>query len=174
MKSSRPRAGIVMDAALLFARAAFAADFSASPASGVAPSAVSLSHPHESGKNVGRKPVARVPLPRADFAVECDNSATIATGDSCTILGCGGPVYLDTNRRRLCFLPGGSSHWWPNTPGGEATMPILLWYLPYTMFSGACDLVLSEFETQVTGERRIEFGEPLLEADEPVGATGFN
>jgi hypothetical protein len=27
-------------------------------------------------------------------------------------------------------------------------MPILLWYLPFTMFSGACDLVFSEFETQ--------------------------
>ena len=26
-------------------------------------------------------------------------------------------------------------------------MPILLWYLPFTMFSGACDLVFSEFET---------------------------
>jgi hypothetical protein len=31
-------------------------------------------------------------------------------------------------------------------------MPILLWYLPYTMFSGACELVFAEFETQVSGE----------------------
>jgi hypothetical protein len=31
-------------------------------------------------------------------------------------------------------------------------MPILLWYLPFTMFSGACDLVFSEFETQMAGE----------------------
>ncbi len=27
-------------------------------------------------------------------------------------------------------------------------MPILLWYLPFTMFSGACDLVFAEFETK--------------------------
>jgi hypothetical protein len=31
-------------------------------------------------------------------------------------------------------------------------MPILLWYLPFTMFSGACDLVFSEFETQPSEE----------------------
>ena len=31
-------------------------------------------------------------------------------------------------------------------------MPILLWYLPFTMFSGACDLVFSEFETQIASE----------------------
>ena len=56
-------------------------------------------------------------------------------------------------------------------------MPILLWYLPYTMFSGACDLVLSEFETQTAGERSVEFGEPLGETDEPdqwVRQSGFN
>ncbi|MBV9970646.1 MAG: hypothetical protein JO228_11740 [Xanthobacteraceae bacterium] len=28
-------------------------------------------------------------------------------------------------------------------------MPILLWYLPFTMFSGACDLVFAELETQL-------------------------
>jgi hypothetical protein len=34
-------------------------------------------------------------------------------------------------------------------------MPILLWYLPFTMFSGACDLVFSEFEAQMAkGGRR--------------------
>ncbi len=31
-------------------------------------------------------------------------------------------------------------------------MPILLWYLPFTMFSGACDLVFAEFETQLNEE----------------------
>jgi hypothetical protein len=41
-------------------------------------------------------------------------------------------------------------------------MPILLWYLPYTMFSGACDLVLSEFEIEPAGEAP-EFGEPPRE-----------
>jgi hypothetical protein len=41
-------------------------------------------------------------------------------------------------------------------------MPILLWYLPYTMFSGACDLVLSEFELHTTGDEPEEFDEPPL------------
>jgi hypothetical protein len=31
-------------------------------------------------------------------------------------------------------------------------MPILLWYLPFTMFSGACDLVFAEFTPQVDEE----------------------
>jgi hypothetical protein len=30
-------------------------------------------------------------------------------------------------------------------------MNILLWYLPYAMFSGACDLALSKSETQADG-----------------------
>jgi hypothetical protein len=47
-------------------------------------------------------------------------------------------------------------------------MPILLWYLPFTMFSGACDLVFSEFETQAASVWPAEFGEPLREADEPA------
>jgi hypothetical protein len=48
-------------------------------------------------------------------------------------------------------------------------MPILLWYLPFTMFSGACDLVFSEFETQAAANvSPAEFGEPLREADEPA------
>ena len=46
-------------------------------------------------------------------------------------------------------------------------MPILLWYLPFTMFSGACDLVLSEFETQVAGEWSTGSGEPPPESDDP-------
>ena len=28
-------------------------------------------------------------------------------------------------------------------------MPILLWYLPFTMFSGACDLVFAELGSQL-------------------------
>jgi hypothetical protein len=47
-------------------------------------------------------------------------------------------------------------------------MPILLWYLPFTMFSGACDLVFSEFETLTSSERLVEFGEPLQDAEEPA------
>jgi hypothetical protein len=31
-------------------------------------------------------------------------------------------------------------------------MPILLWYLPFTMFSGACDLVFAELAPQVDEE----------------------
>jgi len=43
-------------------------------------------------------------------------------------------------------------------------MPILLWYLPYTMFSGACDFVFSEFEAAAGNEPRLaEFGEPQQE-----------
>src|SRR6516164_6138938 len=34
----------------------------------------------------------------------------------------------------------------------EAIMNILLWYLPYAMFSGACDVVLSESETRTDGK----------------------
>jgi hypothetical protein len=33
---------------------------------------------------------------------------------------------------------------------------ILLWYLPFAMFSGACDLMLSESDTQTDGERPAE------------------
>jgi hypothetical protein len=31
-------------------------------------------------------------------------------------------------------------------------MPILLWYLPFTMFSGACDLVFAELVPQTDVE----------------------
>jgi hypothetical protein len=43
-------------------------------------------------------------------------------------------------------------------------MPILLWYLPFTMFSGACDLVLSELEIQVN-EEPADFDEVGPEED---------
>jgi hypothetical protein len=39
-------------------------------------------------------------------------------------------------------------------------MPILLWYLPFAMFSGACDLVFSEFEAGASVEPLWEFGPP--------------
>jgi hypothetical protein len=45
-------------------------------------------------------------------------------------------------------------------------MPILLWYLPFTMFSGACDLVLSELEMQ-PDEHPADFDEVGLE-DEAI------
>jgi hypothetical protein len=47
-------------------------------------------------------------------------------------------------------------------------MPILLWYLPFTMFTGTCDLVFSEFETLTASERHVEFGEPLQDVEEPA------
>jgi hypothetical protein len=58
-------------------------------------------------------------------------------------------------------------------------MPILLWYLPYTMFSGAYDLMLSEFEMEIAGEGPAEFGEPLREVTSgpseriPAGSWGI-
>jgi hypothetical protein len=33
-------------------------------------------------------------------------------------------------------------------------MPILLWYLPFTMFYGTCDLVFAELEMQVNEDRQ--------------------
>ena len=35
-------------------------------------------------------------------------------------------------------------------------MSILLWYLPYAMFSGACDVVLAENGTRMSSERRAD------------------
>jgi hypothetical protein len=41
-------------------------------------------------------------------------------------------------------------------PSEEAIMNILLWYLPYAMFSGACDVVLAESETRMGNEQRAD------------------
>ena len=38
-------------------------------------------------------------------------------------------------------------------------MNILLWYLPYAMFSGAYDVVLTERETETGSERRADCAE---------------
>jgi len=46
-------------------------------------------------------------------------------------------------------------------------MPILLWYLPFTMFSGACDLVFSEFETRMADEWPAGSVERPRESDDP-------
>jgi hypothetical protein len=45
-------------------------------------------------------------------------------------------------------------------------MNILLWYLPYAMFSGACDVVLSESETRTVSEP--ESAERKPHTDEPA------
>ena len=75
-----------------------------------------------------------------------------------------------SNRRHLRCL-GVERHLWPTTPEEEATMPILLWYLPFTMFSGACDLMFSEFETQTAGGWPADSLEPLLEFDDADGVV---
>jgi hypothetical protein len=49
-------------------------------------------------------------------------------------------------------------------------MNILLWYLPYAMFSGACDVVLSQSETRIESERPAESAQPKREPDEPAVA----
>jgi hypothetical protein len=38
-------------------------------------------------------------------------------------------------------------------------MNILLWYLPYAMFSGVYDVVLAERETETGSERRADSAE---------------
>ena len=55
----------------------------------------------------------------------------------------------------------------------ESIVNILLWYLPYAMFSGACDIVLSGTRTD---EWRAELRpprEPRLCSDGPPGSPGF-
>jgi hypothetical protein len=46
----------------------------------------------------------------------------------------------------------------------EAVMPILLWYLPFAMFSGACDLVFAELEMQVNEPADLDEARPDEEA----------
>jgi hypothetical protein len=46
-----------------------------------------------------------------------------------------------------------------STPSEEAIMNILLWYLPYAMFSGACDVVLAERGTRMGNEQRADHPE---------------
>jgi hypothetical protein len=45
-------------------------------------------------------------------------------------------------------------------------MPILLWYLPFTMFSSACDLAFSEAEIQLAGGWSAGSCEPDEESDD--------
>jgi hypothetical protein len=47
-------------------------------------------------------------------------------------------------------------------------MNILLWYLPYAMFSGACDVVLSQSETRTVSEPPAESAERKPRTDEPA------
>ena len=51
-------------------------------------------------------------------------------------------------------------------PSEEAIMNILLWYLPYAMFSGACDVVLAESGTGTGNEQRADFPERERDTNE--------
>jgi hypothetical protein len=48
-------------------------------------------------------------------------------------------------------------------------MNILLWYFPYAMFSGACDVVLAESGTRMASERRADSAEHERETDDESG-----
>ena len=50
----------------------------------------------------------------------------------------------------------------------EAIMNILLWYLPYAMFSGACDVALSNSETRTDSKWPAEPAERKQEPEEPA------
>jgi hypothetical protein len=43
-------------------------------------------------------------------------------------------------------------------------MPILLWYLPFAMFSGACDLLFAEPEVQLNEPADLDHAGPEEEA----------
>jgi hypothetical protein len=47
-------------------------------------------------------------------------------------------------------------------------MSVLLWYFPFTMFSGACDLALSMRETQSVGRQPADAAERVHESDDPT------
>jgi hypothetical protein len=49
-------------------------------------------------------------------------------------------------------------------------MNILLWYLPYAMFSGACDVALSQSETQPDDEWPAQGTERKRDARRPAPA----
>jgi hypothetical protein len=49
--------------------------------------------------------------------------------------------------------------YWLLRNGAEAIMPILLWYMPFTMFYGACDLLFAELEIQVNEDRPADLDE---------------
>ena len=51
-------------------------------------------------------------------------------------------------------------------PRRRPLMSILLWYFPYAMFSGACDVVLAESGTRMSSERRADSAERGRDTDE--------
>jgi hypothetical protein len=44
-------------------------------------------------------------------------------------------------------------------------MPILLWYLPFTMFYGTCDLLFAGLEMQVNEDRPADLDPPRPEEE---------
>lgn len=42
----------------------------------------------------------------------------------------------------------------------EAVMNILFWYLPFAMFTGVCDVLISESDAQTESHRPAEGAEP--------------
>jgi hypothetical protein len=51
----------------------------------------------------------------------------------------------------------------------EAIVNILLWYLPYAMFSGVCDVVLAKSRTLIVGERWADSAERTREIEDETG-----
>jgi hypothetical protein len=49
-------------------------------------------------------------------------------------------------------------------------MNILLWYLPYAMFSGACDIALTQSDAQPNDEWPAEPSERMRDSDKPAPA----
>jgi hypothetical protein len=50
-------------------------------------------------------------------------------------------------------------------------MSILLWCLPFTMFSGACDFAFSMGETQMAGDPEADAAERMDESDDTTFAS---
>jgi hypothetical protein len=47
-------------------------------------------------------------------------------------------------------------------------MPILLWYTPFTMFYGACDLLFGALELEMNEDRAADVGEVGPEEEEAM------
>ncbi len=50
-------------------------------------------------------------------------------------------------------------------------MSILLWCLPFTMFSGACDFAFSTDETRMAGDPETDAAERMDESDDATFAS---
>ena len=50
-------------------------------------------------------------------------------------------------------------------------MNILLWYLPYALFSGVCDVVLAKSRTLTVGQRWADSAERTREIEDEAGRS---